>query len=939
MLQVKLVFLGLLIAVLTGAARADESWQAALELARDSVISIQIDAPVAFDTGNATNTNATGFVVDASRGIVLTNRHVIRNGPVVATGLFRNQEQVELTPLYRDPVHDFGFFQYDPEAVRYMQPRALTLDPSLARVGLDIRLVGNDAGEQLSIHAGTLARLDRNVPRYSAYGYNDFNTFYFQAATGTSGGSSGSPVLGRDGRVVALNAGGNVRSAASFYLPLDRVERALSLLQKGEPVSRGTLQTVFQHRSFTKLRELGLTEDSERQLRASGPELSGMLVASQVVTGGPAAGKLEEGDILLKADGELVTDFVTLAERLDNSVGGEVSLEIERTGKRLEVAVPVADMHGMEPDQFLELGGSVLHELSYQQTRNLDVPRRGLYLATSGYMFGRAGVASPSVITHINGEPVEGLDDFLQSARDAELLQVRYFRPGRRHAPAQSLVRIDRRWHAARLCDRPDGAAHWQCQPMLLPDAPAAPVVAADEQPSVQSTEPGDSLVWVDFDLPYAIEGVQGGPRFGVGLVVDAEQGLVVVDRHTVPAALGDARITVDGRVNVAARVVFMHPLHNLALLSFDPAELAGTPVASARLAETPLGEGESVELVGLTPDQRRLSQVTQVSAVRPLGFDRPRTARFQQSNLDAVEVAQSRPGLEGALFDSSGAVRALWASFDHQEGREVKQVQAGIPAAVITQMLNTYRDNRPIRSLEAKLGYASLARARQLGLTSEWIARFGDADRLLTVKETVNGTPAAEYLQSGDLLLAVDGQPVTRLEEVDRLSQAPELTLDLLRNEEIMQVRVETRPLAGLQTQEVLLWSGALLHQPHRAVAEQLGLTRPGVFIASRSAGSPAQRYRLPTNALIVAVDGQPVGDIEDFLARLAEKPRAESVLLHLMTATGRRAAVAVRQEPHYWPLQRLRWQEGEWRLSHDLSESAAQATPTARAEEKRPL
>jgi S1-C subfamily serine protease len=125
-----------------GVVSSPASWAQTLERIASGVVTIQIDSTRAFDTEWNTTAQATGFVIDAKRGLILTNRHVVTPGPVTAQAIFLNREEVQLYPVYRDPIHDFGIYRYDPAKLKFIQPAELPLYPAGAVIGREIRVVG-----------------------------------------------------------------------------------------------------------------------------------------------------------------------------------------------------------------------------------------------------------------------------------------------------------------------------------------------------------------------------------------------------------------------------------------------------------------------------------------------------------------------------------------------------------------------------------------------------------------------------------------------------------------------------------------------------------------------------------------------------------------------------------------------------------------------------
>ncbi|WP_196138675.1 trypsin-like peptidase domain-containing protein [Aliikangiella sp. G2MR2-5] len=933
----KLVYLLIILSIaflnlpaLSTKALAAESrkWNQTIKKVTNSVVSIRVNAVRPFDTASSTVTQATGFVVDAERGIILTNRHVVSAGPVTAQAVFSNSEEVELKPLYRDPVHDFGFFQYDPQSLEFIEPNALKLAPYEAEVGDEIRVIGNDSGEHMSILSATLARLDRSAPMYQYGGYNDFNTFYFQSAADTSGGSSGSPVINIKGNVVALNAGGNNRSASSFFLPLYKVAYALELIQSNQKIDRGTLGVTFTYQTYDEARRLGLHPSIETQFRKRNKG-NGLLTVDTVLPGSSAHGKLKPGDILVSIDmknhsSDYVTRYEAVEFLLDSNVGKEATIKISRRGKLISETLIVSDLHEITPDEFLEVGGAVLNNFSYQLARQANLPVKGVLVASPGYLLSKAGITNGSIITSLNGLPVESIQqlyDQLIQIKQNEYFRIKYFHFRTPQNIQIANVKFQTNWHSSRLCRRDDKAGIWPCKKLKWQTQPLdlrASNVTIPQHSNKKVNNLASSLVMVKTSIPYHIDGQNYPSYFGTGLIVDVEKGLVVVDRNTVPVKMADVEITFAGSLELPAEVLFIHPTHSFALIQYDSSLLKNTVLAEAELNTRPLTAGESVWLVGYQNANRIIGEKLSVSSVDPLVLPLPSVPQFRETNVNGIAINNPPQVASGVLVDKHNRVRSWWTNYNF--GRSNSTIDRGLPIRLVEAMVEEWKNKGYIEnySLEVELRPISIAKAINYGLNEKWSNALQQSNKnaqVLQIAKMFAGSDAFNKLKEGDLLLAVDDFPITDFSELDKAIIKPKVNIRLWREGKEIVEEIETKKLTQLDTREVVIWAGALLQKPHRALSTQYGIENEGVYVSWYWFGSPANRHNLRPMNRIVEFEGETVDSMEAFL-ELANKYKSKTYIqIRMIDLMGRESVTTIKQDLHYWPTEKIILEKNGWK------------------------
>lgn len=925
-------------------ASNSSKWSQTITDVIKSVVSIHFTNITNFDTEVCLTSEATGFVVDSENGIILTNRHVVGPGPFSGYAVFDNHEESVVKPLYRDPVHDFGFLQFDTKLVKHMKVAELELRPDLSKVGTEIRVIGNDAGEKLSILAGFISRLDRNAPYYGALTYNDFNTEYIQAAASASGGSSGSPVVNEDGQAVALQAGGSTEASTDFFLPVSRPLRALKCVQQSLPITRGDIQVEWMLRPFEECRRLGLTPEAEAAARERFPDKSGLLVCEIVLPEGPADGIIKEGDTLISINGEYIDTFIKVDEILDENVGKELEFVFHRGGKEYKHGITIGDLHAITPNRYVEIAGASFNDLSYQMARCYCIPVRGVFISDASGTFDISPLEKNGwLLDSIDDKPTPDLDTFIEVVKqipDCQKVSIAYRHMSDLHTKSVSVVYMERHWQSEfKLATRNDVTGLWDFKSLQdepLPPTPIEPLnakfvdIPLPDESKAGCAQITRSFVQVRTIAPIAVDCSPQRKDAGHGVVVDAEHGYVLVSRKFIPTDVCDVYLIFAESVDIPGKVVFLHPNLNYALIKYDASKVLAD-VRTPKFSNTPLKRGDKSFFVGYNYHFRIVTDEVNISSVASLNIcPNSISPRYRGTNLECI-LLDSKIAQEcdtGVLMDEDGVLRAFWLSYLGEQTDRMTDMIYRMALDVtdvqhIIEDLKKEETPQNLRILDTEFTPITVFLARTRGVPQEWISRVEEESHDEVKFLSVNRVSAPVLdevvtpLKTSDIILTVNGNLVKNARDLSPMYTSKTLDFKIVRQKKVIDLTVPTVDTSQINTSRAFFWCGALLQEPHHAVRQLMESIPSKVYVARKSAGGPMTQYGILPSVFITHVNDEETPDLESFIQRVKDIPDCTYVKLRLVSFDHVPGAVSIKTNYHYFPTSELRKDitSGEWK------------------------
>ena len=264
-----------------------------------------------------------GVIIDAARGYVLSNHHVVARAESVMVTL-KDNRRFEAEILGSDPGTDIALLRIEAEGLTALPVG----DSGALEVGDFVVAIGNPFGLGQTVTSGIVSALGRSG--INVEGYEDF----IQTDASINPGNSGGALVDLHGRLVGINtaiigpAGGNV--GIGFAVPVNIATAVMHQLAEHGEMQRGRIGVLIQD----------LTPDLAEAL---GLQIERGALVSRVESGSPAeAAGLQAGDVIVAVNGTMVSG----SRELRNSiglvrVGDEIEVDVQREQRRLRLDVRV----------------------------------------------------------------------------------------------------------------------------------------------------------------------------------------------------------------------------------------------------------------------------------------------------------------------------------------------------------------------------------------------------------------------------------------------------------------------------------------------------------------------------------------------------------------------------------------------------------------------
>jgi serine protease Do/serine protease DegQ len=356
-----------------------------------------------------------GVIVDAGKGYVITNNHVVKDAKEIKVRLSDDRE-FDAKLIGRDDGTDVAVLQIKADKLT-----ALPLGNSDAlQVGDFVVAIGSPYNLRQTVTSGIVSALGRT-------GISDGLADFIQTDASINPGNSGGALVNLRGELVGVpsmiysQSGGNV--GIGFAIPVNLVHSIMTQLIDHGSVERGHIGVVGGQE---------VTPELAKALNL--PSNRGALVG-RVLPKSPAdkAG-LKAGDLIVEANGKQIVDFSQLRSLVGlMHVGDKVTMKIYRDGKPKTINVTVgkderATETAITKDVSPRLAGATFAPLDEETANAADVDS-GVVVkdVQQNSPAARAGLRPGDIIIAVNRQPIESLEQFnkLIAGKGQLLLQLR----------------------------------------------------------------------------------------------------------------------------------------------------------------------------------------------------------------------------------------------------------------------------------------------------------------------------------------------------------------------------------------------------------------------------------------------------------------------------------------------------------------------------------